>query len=78
MVSDQQLVILTTLRRILLPLDSPVHSKVCDNEWRSDVKDLGAESPPGVEESGVKGSGKRTLSVGAQAVVDDALLLWGT
>lgn len=56
------------------PLNSPVHSNIANNERRSEVKNLMAESSPGVENSCVECTGERTLSVGAQAVVDYASL----
>jgi hypothetical protein len=56
------------------PLDSPLHRIVGDDKRRSEVKDLVAESSPGVEDSSIECTGERTLSVGAEAVVHNAFL----
>lgn len=56
------------------PLDGPLHGVVSDNHWRSNVKDLMAESAPGVEDSSVECTGERALSVGAESVMHDSLL----
>lgn len=46
-----------------IPLDSPAHGNVSENEWRHDVKNLAADSSPCVEERSVEGSGKWALGV---------------
>ena len=58
-----------------VPLDGPVHGVVEEDHGGSDVEDLAAESAPAVEDGGVGGAGQGVLSVGAQAVGDDAALL---
>jgi hypothetical protein len=59
------------------PLDSPLHGHICDDERRSEVEDLVAESSPCVENSCVQGAGERTLSVGANGIGRNALLWLG-
>lgn len=56
------------------PLSSPVHDVVCGNEWRDDVEDLCAGPSPRVEDGCVGCAGEGVLSVGGEAVGDDALL----
>ena len=56
------------------PLDSPLHRIVGNNKRRSEVKDLVAESSPGVEDSSIECTSERTLSVGAESVVHNAFL----
>lgn len=60
---------------VFVPLDGPVHDVVEKDHGGSDVEDLAAESAPAVEDGGVGGAGQGVLSVGAQAVGDDAALL---
>lgn len=56
------------------PLNSPVHDVVCGNEWRDDVENLCAGPSPRVEDGCVACAGEGVLSVGGEAVSDDALL----
>lgn len=56
------------------PLNSPVHDVVRGDEWRHDVEDLCAGSSPRVEDGCVGCAGEGVLSVGGEAVGDDALL----
>lgn len=60
---------------VSVPLDGPVHDVVKEDHWGGDVEDLAAESAPAVEDGGVGSTGQGVLSVGAQAVGDDAALL---
>jgi hypothetical protein len=55
-------------------LNGPLHGLVCDEHGDSPVKDLTTGAAEGVEDSGVKSSGKRVLTVLGEAVVDNALL----
>lgn len=56
------------------PVNSPVHNVVGGDEWRYDVEDLCAGSSPRVEDGCVGCAGEGVLSVGGEAVGDDALL----
>lgn len=56
------------------PVNSPVHDVVCGNEWRNNVENLCASSSPRVEDGCVGCAGKGVLSVGSEAVGDNALL----
>ena len=51
-----------------------MHEVVASNEWRRNVENLGAESPPRVEDGIVSRAGEGVLPVGAEAVGDDTLL----
>jgi hypothetical protein len=55
-------------------LNGPLHGLVCDEHGDSPVKDLATGAAEGVEDGGVKSSGKRVLTVLGEAVVDNALL----
>ena len=61
-------------RRPNIPVNSPWHETVRNDEWRKNVEDLVLGSSPGVEDSGVKSSSERTLSVRAKSVCSYALL----
>jgi len=61
-----------------VPMCSPVHYHVSGNEWRRNIKNLGAETPPGVEDGVVKGTGEGILTVRADSVGNDSLLLHAT
>lgn len=56
-------------------MGSPLHGVVETNEGRGDVEDLLADPSPGVEDGVVGSTGNGVLSVGAEAVGDDTLLL---
>ena len=62
----------------VIPVNSPVHNVVAGNERGSPVEHLGAEAPPSVEDGVVGHTGQRELTVGGDAVRDDALLLRAT
>ena len=62
----------------VIPVNGPVHDVVAGNKRGGPVEDLGAEAPPGVEDGVVGNSGQRELTVGGDAVRDDALLLRAT
>lgn len=55
-------------------LNGPLHGLICDEHGDSPVEDLATGAAESVEDSGVKGSGKRVLTVLGEAVVDNALL----
>lgn len=59
------------------PLDSPLHGHVADDQRRGEVENLMAESSPGVENSCVKSTGERSLSVGTECEGCDTLLCLG-
>jgi len=50
------------------PLDSPVHCNVAENEGRSEIENLMAESSPSVEDRCVECAGERALAVGAEPI----------
>ena len=56
-----------------LPLDSPVHGSVGNDEGRNNVENLVAETAEGVEDGSVESTGKGTLAVRGQSVGGDAL-----
>lgn len=58
----------------IVPLRGPIHEVVANNEGRGPVEHLAAESPPGVENRIVRGTGEGVLSVWTEAVGDDSLL----
>lgn len=51
-----------------VPLDSPVHGNIGDDQWRSEIENLVAESSPGVEDGIMECASERTLSIGAEAI----------
>jgi hypothetical protein len=55
-------------------LNGPLHGLVCDEHGNGPVEDLATGAAEGVEDGGVKSSGKRVLTVLGEAVVDNALL----
>jgi hypothetical protein len=55
-------------------LNGPLHGLVCDEHRDGPVEDLATGAAEGVEDGGVKSSGKRVLTVLCEAVVDNALL----
>jgi len=59
--------------RVCLPLNSPVHGGVCDNEGGNNVENLVTETAEDVEDGSVASTGKGTLTVRGQRVGSDAL-----
>jgi hypothetical protein len=53
----------------------PLHEVVTGNHRRHDVENLRAEPAPSVEDRIVGGASKRVLTVGGDAIGDDAFLL---
>lgn len=56
-----------------VPLNSPVHGGISDQERRSHVENLVTETTEGVEDGVVEGTGKRSLAVGREGVGSDPL-----
>lgn len=56
-------------------MNGPLHGVVHGNKGRGNVKDLPAESSPDVEDGSVGSAGHGVLTVGAETVGDNALLL---
>lgn len=56
-----------------LPLNSPLHSAVCDDKRRNEEKDLVSRAADNVPEALVDEGGHGALSVGAQSIGNDAL-----
>lgn len=56
-----------------LPLDSPVHHAVGDDERGDNVENLVAEATESVEDGGVEGTGEGPLAVGREGVGRNAL-----
>ena len=61
-----------------IPVDSPRHEGIGNDEWRKNIEDLVLGASPCVEDGGVKCSSEGTLSVGAEGVCSYALLCLGT
>lgn len=59
--------------RSILPLNSPVHGSVGNNEGRNHVEDLVAETTEAVEDGSVEGTSKGTLAVGGERIGGNAL-----
>jgi hypothetical protein len=59
--------------RSILPLNSPVHGSVGDNEGRNNVENLVAEPTEAVEDGSVEGTSKGTLAVGGERIGGNAL-----
>lgn len=55
-------------------LNGPLHGLVRDEHGNGPVENLAAGTTESVEDSGVKSSGERVLTVLGEAVVDNALL----
>jgi len=48
---------------VLVLLNRPVHGGVCNRKRGDDIKCLGFEAPPRVEDGGVEGAGEGALTV---------------
>lgn len=57
----------------VLPLNSPVHGGVGNDEGGRNVKDLVTEATEDVEDGSVSGTGQGTLAVGGEGVAGNAL-----
>lgn len=63
----------TRRRRLAIPLDSPVHGGVGDDERGRNVENLVAEATESVEDGGVEGTGEGALAVSREGVGRNAL-----
>ena len=59
-------------------MNCPIHDVVCGDERRRDVEYLSGEAPPCVEDGVVDRAGEGVLTVRADTVGNDALLLHAT
>lgn len=57
----------------ILPLNSPVHSSVGNDEGRHNVKDLATETTESVEDGGVESTSEGALTVGGEGIGRNAL-----
>lgn len=58
-----------------VPVGGPAHQVVAGNHGRQPVEDLALGAAEGVEDGVVDDAGRGVLSVGGEAVLDNALLL---
>ena len=64
---------LGTPRTSSIPLNSPVHSSVRDQERRCDVEHLVSKTKEGVKDGGMAGSSQGALAVRRERVTGDTL-----